>query len=282
MLTAVLLATLTLAIPQLTAQTEVGCDPNLAAAGLCGANTGTEIVIDGTQQTDPVGTPPVTNDWVEVIDAWWPPATDEEWIPPQQVEFDRCLAAWDSDRPCFVPSDDEEATEDEGESDEERGMPPITITDLARFAPDGTLLTGEPDNVGVAGLPTNFVADASVQTVTGELFGYPISVRFTPAAFDFAFGDGATLTTTTGGQSWDALDQAQFTPTDTSHTYAERGTYTARVNVRYTAEVDFGIGWLPITGEVTSPGAPQEVRIFEAHTALVAHTCQQAPSSPGC
>jgi hypothetical protein len=207
-----------------------------------------------------------------VIDTWWPPATKEEWIPPQQVEFDRCLAAWDSDRPCFVPSDDEEATEDEEEADE----------DLARFAPDGIVVAAEPDNVGVAGLPTNFVAEASTHTVDGDLFGFPVSVRFTPAAFDFAFGDGVTATTTTGGQTWDDLDQAQFTPTDTSHTYAERGTYSARVDVRYTAEVDFGIGWFPIAGQVTSTGSPQEIRIFEAHTALVAHTCEQAPSSPGC
>ncbi|HWK78001.1 hypothetical protein [Microbacterium sp.] len=186
---------------------------------------------------------------------------------------------WDSYRLCFNAAQD---PDDEEAQEEIAAIPAITISDLARFAPDGSVVAAEPDNVGVVGLPTNFVAAASTHTVDADLFGFPVSVRFTPSAFDFAFGDGHTAITTTGGATWAALDQAQFTPTDTSHTYSERGTYTAEVDVRYTAEVDFGIGWLPITGEVTSPGAPQEIRIFEAHTALVAHTCEQAPSSPGC
>ncbi|WP_051606470.1 hypothetical protein [Microbacterium sp. CH12i] len=107
-------------------------------------------------------------------------------------------------------------------------------------------------------------------------------MRFTPSGYDFSFGDGSSVTTSSGGQSWVVLGQAQFTPTSTSHTYPERGSYFAQVNVRYTAEVDFGIGWFPISGEVTSVGPPEEIRIFEAHTALVANTCQQAPGSPGC
>ncbi|MGM7671920.1 hypothetical protein [Microbacterium sp. A93] len=161
-------------------------------------------------------------------------------------------------------------------------IPAVTITDVARFAPQGSIVAGEPDNVGVVGLPVNFVAAASEHSVGGELFGFPMTVRFTPSGYDFDYGDGTTVSTMTGGQSWDALGQAQFTPTDTSHTYADRGTYFAHVNVRYTAAVDFGIGWFPITGEVTATGAAQEVRIFEAHTALVAHTCQQNAASPGC
>lgn len=251
--------------------------------GLCGTNTGTEIIIDDTRTTYPdQGTTPVQNvDWLAPIEDWWQPPTNEQWVPPEQAEFDRCLAAWDSNRPCFVPSEDGDEGED-AEDEESAGIPPITITDLARFAPAGSTVTGEPDNVGVAGLPTNFVTTASAATVTGELFGFPVSVRFTPSAYDFSFGDGDTVTTTSGGTTWSDLGQAQFTPTDTSHTYRERGTYTARADVRYTAEVDFGIGWFPISGEVTSTGAAQEVRIFEAHTALVAHTCAQAPSSPGC
>lgn len=223
-------------------------------------------MIDGTWETDG-----------DSDDNTWQNPTDDNWTPPKPFDFDECLSDWDSYIRCFrPPGDDEEETEDEPE------VPTVTITDLARFAPEGSIVTGEPDNVGVAGLPTNFVATASVQTVAGELFDFPISVRFTPSAFDFSFGDGATMTSASGGATWSALGQAQFTPTDTSHTYRERGTYVAQVDVRYTAEVDLGIGWFPIAGEVTSAGPPQEVRIFEAHTALVAYTCQQAPRSPGC
>lgn len=162
------------------------------------------------------------------------------------------------------------------------GAPTITITDLATFAPDPATTVGEPGNVGIAGMPTNFVAAASVATQSGTLFGIPLTVRFTPSGYDFHYGDGSSASTDTGGQTWASLGQAQFTPTATSHVYQARGTYFADVDVRYTAEIDLGLGWFPVTGELTTDGPTSEIRIFEAHTALVARTCEQRPSSPGC
>src|SRR5690606_3811668 len=156
------------------------------------------------------------------------------------------------------------------------------ITDLASFAPAPARITGEPDNLGVAGLPTNFTADATTHTRDGSLFGSPITARFTPAAFTFHYGDGQTLTTDTGGQSWDALDLAQFTATDTSHTYTERGTYQAHVDTAYTAQIDLGTGYIPVTGTLTITGPDQDIRIFDARTALVAHPCTETPPAPGC
>lgn len=261
------------------ASTENGeCSAAESWIGGC-ANTGNEIIIDDTH-TDPgnPGTSPI-GDWDPGSDADWTPPSD--WTPPPEFNFQQCLDNWDSYIHCFRESEDadEEAPADEAATP---AIPAVTISDVARFAPAGSAIAGEPDNVGVVGLPTNFVATASVHTVNDALFGFPVAVRFTPAGYDFSFGDGMTVTTTSGGRSWADLGQAQFTPTSTSHTYAERGTYSAQVDVRYTAEVDFGIGWFPISGEITSSGALQEIRIFEAHTALVAHTCQQAPDSPGC
>lgn len=237
-------------------------------------NTGTEIIVDGSQEQP--GTSPIGNPQPGPGPG---PGTGTPWYPPAEFDFGDCLADWNSYIGCFRASEDEE--EDEAEEADE-GMPAVTITDLARFAPDGSPLTGEPSNVGVAGLPTNFVATASVHTVSGSLFGYPVTVRFTPAGYDFDFGDGTAVSSGTGGRTWAALGQAQFTPTETSHVYGERGTYFAHVDVRYSAEIDLGIGWFPVPGEVTATGPAQEIRIFEAHTALVAHTCEQSPSSPGC
>ncbi len=243
-------------------QSTTGCPPK---------NTGTEIIIEDSR--DIGGTPihiPVGDRGPggEIITA----------PDPRAVEFTKCLHDWDSYIRCFRGGEDEEPDEES----EDETVPSITISDLVRFAPLGTALAGEPENVGVAGLPTNFVAAASVHTVSETLFDLPVTVRFTPASYDYAFGDGATLTTAVAGKSWEQLGQAQFTPTPTSHTYGERGTYLASVDLRYTAEVDFGIGWFPIPGEVTVAGQPQEVRVFEAHTALVAYTCEQSPRSPGC
>lgn len=162
------------------------------------------------------------------------------------------------------------------------GIPAITLTDLAQFSPDPVAATGEPDNLGVAGMPTNFVAAASAHTRSGALFGIPVTVRFTPAGYDFRFGDGQSVSTTTGGQTWATLGQASFTPTATSHVYRERGTYDASVTVRYAAEVDLGAGWFPVDGQLSIDGPVQQIRIFEAHTALVARTCTEQPTAPGC
>ncbi|MGP6171741.1 hypothetical protein ACTU6V_11090 [Microbacterium sp. A204] len=250
------------------AQSPGECSTDQIKAGICTTNTGTDIIIDGTHETGGTdGTETGPDDWQVPTD----PGT-----PQGPSDLDTCLDDWESDKNCFDPIAENE------EEDEDPGIPPVTITDLVRFAPAGSVLTGEPNNVGVAGLPTNFVTAASTQTVAGELFGFPLSVRFTPAAYDFIYGDGATSTSSTGGATWADLAQVQFTPTDTSHAYRERGTYIAQVNVRYSAEVDFGTGWFPVTGQVTANGAPQEIRIFEAHTALVAFTCAEAPHSPGC
>lgn len=159
---------------------------------------------------------------------------------------------------------------------------PLTITDVAQFAPAPVTTSGEPSNVGVAGMPTNFVAAASVHTRAGTLFDRPLSVRFTPVRFGFAYGDGTSATSNMGGLSWASLGQAQFTPTPTSHTYRERGTYSAHVTVNYTAEVDIGGGWFPVAGELAIDGPAQQIRVYEAETALVARTCVEQPGGPGC
>lgn len=161
-------------------------------------------------------------------------------------------------------------------------IPAVTITDLAQFSPTPATLSAEPSNAGIAHMPTNFLGEASVHTQTGSLFGFPITVRFTPVGYDYAYGDGTDATVTAAGRTWEQLGQAQFTPTPTSHTYTERGTYTATLGIRYSAEVDFGTGWFPVDGQLTITSAPQQIQIFEAHTALVAHTCTEKPTAPGC
>lgn len=209
-----------------------------------------------------------------------PDANSGTWVPPKEFSFDDCLANWNSYIRCFRATEDPE--EAEQASPDEPSLPAVTMTDLAAFAPAPVAAIGEPGNVGIAGMPTNFVAAASAHTRTGTLFGFPISVRFSPVGYDFDYGDGARVSTATGGETWTSLGQAQFTPTSTSHVYQERGTYLADVDVRYSAEVDLGIGWFPVAGELTTDGPDQEIRIFEAHTALVAFTCEQRPSAPGC
>jgi len=163
-------------------------------------------------------------------------------------------------------------------------MPPdVTAADLASFRPARPSLAGEPAGFGIVGAPTNVVAAASEQYLTGNLLGWDVTVRFVPAGFIFEYGDGSTARSTTGGTTWAALGQAQFTPTATSHAYRERGTYPVSVTVEYAASVDFGSGtWRPVTGFVTASTGGYDVRVVEARTALVDKTCVENPGGPGC
>lgn len=165
---------------------------------------------------------------------------------------------------------------------EDASSPVVTIHDLVRFLPQTGPVVAEPEGVGVAGLPTNFVAPTGAHTAHGMLFARPISVRFTPVGHSFDYGDGTIRHTITNGNTWSALGVPQFTPTDTSHTYRDRGSYTTRVTTRYTAEVNLGYGWARMSGELTAQGQAQSLRIYEARTALVAQTCDNARSAAGC
>ncbi|MGC5223046.1 hypothetical protein ACPW96_10660 [Micromonospora sp. DT81.3] len=159
----------------------------------------------------------------------------------------------------------------------------MTLADIASFVPAKPELSGEPAGLGVLGMPTNVVAAASEQRIAGTLFDFAVTVRFVPAGFRFAYGDGSTRTSGTGGTSWAALGQADFTPTDTSHVYRTRGTYPVSVTVLYSASVDFGTGnWRPVPGFVEATTGGYDVRVVEVHTGLVDRTCIENPTGPGC
>ena len=163
------------------------------------------------------------------------------------------------------------------------GLPDVTLADLASFRPAAPQLTGEPAGFGVVGMPTNLVGEASEQHIPGTILDWDVTVRFVPAAYVFAHGDGTSATASTGGASWSRLGQAQFTPTATSHVYAERGTYPVSVTVRYAASVDFGTGaWIPVDGFVSATSGTYDVEVVEVRTALVDKTCRENPSGPGC
>ncbi|GAA4352597.1 hypothetical protein GCM10023087_20990 [Microbacterium rhizosphaerae] len=162
-------------------------------------------------------------------------------------------------------------------------LPTPHAEDLAAFTPRRPTLTVEPDGVGIVGAPTNLVAAVPTHALTGTLFDYPVAVRFTPAAYEYDYGDGSRSTTSTGGASWDSLRQAQLTSTPTSHVYRERGSYAVTVRVVYDAAVDWGSGrWVAVIGQVRSAPMTTGIQVYEAHTALVAHTCAEAPTAPGC
>jgi hypothetical protein len=244
----------------------------------CTVNSGSQVDIVG-QQNSPGG-PGAGGGGGGGGGGWAAPGPGAPAPPP----VDREVAIRETSPEFFCPDCtlDVPPAEEPEEADENPGLPAVTAADLASFAPARPALGGEPAGAGVVGMPVNFVAGATAQTPSGSLFGRAVTVRFTPVAYVFDYGDGSTARSTSAGASWADLGQPQFSATPTSHAYAERGTYTVSVTVEYAAEVDFGTGWYPVSGVVTSTTGGYDVEIFEVRTALVAHTCAENPAGPGC
>ncbi len=251
------------------------CAPRVSVSGYCSAITGGTSVSVGGERTSPS-----TPSGRTPSGAGGPITTGEDGPrysrPDQNYTVDDCRGV--SDLRCSrVAPPDPPTTPPPAP-----GTPAITISDVASFAPAPPSTLAEPSNLGVAGRPANFIATAAAHTREGTVLGTRVTVRFTPASFTFDYGDGTTATRPTGGASWTELGQAPFTPTDTSHVYEHRGTYDTTVTVHYTAGIDLGTGWIPLDGSLPVTSPTRTIRIYEAHTALVHHTCIEDPDAPGC
>ncbi|WP_345751421.1 hypothetical protein [Microbacterium rhizophilus] len=220
------------------------------------------------------------------IGSYAPPTGPAPYVPPPD-ESDAPIVCLDDTNTvvgteCAIDVPEPEETDPEPE---EPVAPPevVTITDLASFVPTPPSVATEPDGVGAKNMPLNSISRSSAQTIGGELFGFPVAVTFTPAGFRQDWGDGAVTESGHGGAAWQTLGQAEFSPTDTSHAYAEKGTYTLTVTALYTAVVDFGEwGTRTVEGVISAPAAARDIRIVEVHTALVQQDCIEDPSGAGC
>lgn len=215
-------------------------------------------------------------------DVWTPPPG----IPPWVVPVER----------CGVSADDLSAVDCTGARpgapaappppDAPAGTPGITIRDVASFQPELAALSSEPNGWSVRGLHANVLATGGSSTRTGELFGIPAEVRFTPVAYSFDYGDGsAPLSTATPGATWAALGLAEFGPTPTSHVYETAGAFTVTLLVDYAAEYRVGSAgaFTPIPGTLAIPSAPITIVVADsAATALVDRNCTANPRGPGC
>lgn len=158
----------------------------------------------------------------------------------------------------------------------------ITYADVQRFAPGTTSFTLEPSWWAIKGGHMNAYATATTQTIQGTIATIPVTITFVPAEYVWSWGDGTTLTTTSGGASWEALDLPDWSPTETSHVYESRGDVQVSLTVRYSATVTGQGRTIPVTGLVAAPATSAPVRVVESHRALVAADCLVDPHGPGC
>lgn len=184
--------------------------------------------------------------------------------PCPQLLGDRCLVSSDRQR----PGDD---------------VPPITLTDIVSFRPDPGVQYMEPDGWAVVGLDTNFYAVVGTQVHSGTLLGHPASVRFTPVAYRWDYGDGTVVTRLTRGGTWAALGLPEFARTPTSHVYRSAGQYVIRLTIEFRAEYRFAAGaYVPIPGRLALPANELRIRAGTASTVLVDRDCTRSPDGPGC
>ncbi|HEY5231892.1 MAG TPA: hypothetical protein VIJ11_13500 [Galbitalea sp.] len=163
------------------------------------------------------------------------------------------------------------------------GNPAVTINDLKNFKPVPGTDHMQPNGWMIVGLDTNFYSVVGVEVQNGVLLGQPASVRFTPIAWHWTYGDGSGATRATPGTTWAAQGIPEFDPTPTSHVYTAEGTYFIDLSITFRAEYKYATGnWTPVFGTITLPANRLEATAGDAKTVLVNHDCTQNPSGPGC
>ncbi len=161
--------------------------------------------------------------------------------------------------------------------------PTITIADIASFAPNQPTLSTEPVGWTIVGLETNMIASTSTHVVGGSLLGSAAEVRFTPASFEFTYGDGASRSAATAGAPWSSLGLPEFSATSTSHSYGQSGTFNASVRVGFSLEYRWGSNnWIPIDGQVYGTAPVRVVLVVNAANVLVTEACHQGTPALGC
>ena len=161
--------------------------------------------------------------------------------------------------------------------------PSVTLRDLAAFRPAPGTQQMEPNGWVVPGLDANFYAIIGQQLVPGTLLGQLATVRFTPVAYHWNYGDGQAVIRSTKGGTWDQLGLQDFDPTPTSHVYDTEGEYIIRLTIDFRAEYQFGSGaFRPVVGTIALPANDLRVTVTGAKTVLVDRDCVANPSGPGC
>ena len=164
-----------------------------------------------------------------------------------------------------------------------RPAEPITLADIASFRPVPGVDHMEPNGWVIVGLDANFYATGGQHVVDGTLLGQPASVRFTPVAWHWTYGDGTRADRAAPGGTWASQGIREFDPTPTSHIYRSEGTYVIDLTIDFAAEFRFaGTPWIPITGRIPVPANRLVVTAGDAKTVLVERECTVNPDGPGC
>lgn len=244
------------------------CAGVLVTSGVCGKNTGTNVILVYDAQGNVVG--------------YRAPHADPE--PPNTI-FEGSYSSGTGDYlsidcssqplPCNalvqLPP-------------ESSASPGPSIRDVATFSPVQSIVGMEPATWIVLGLDTNFYATSERHIRSGTLLGSPAEVEFIAVGHRWDYGDGTSKVTTSGGSPRATRGVAEFAATETSHVHTQPGTYTINHSIIYVARTNYGPTgeWWDLAGTLEIPSAPITAEAIRVKTVLVDQNCNSDPSGPGC
>jgi len=145
--------------------------------------------------------------------------------------------------------------------------PTVTPTLVSRAfrrlpLPPSELVVQPPNGRTLVNFETNFYTENGPFTRAVTLLGRRVELRIWPSSYGWRFGDGATEQTTSAGSPYPDLE--------ITHRYLRKGAVRPSVDTTYAAEFSVDGGpWREVSGTVTIPGGPEDLRVVEARPVLV-------------
>ena len=227
-----------------------------------GVTVGAELRIPGTSPSQPVTPTPVFR---PPSGLWSPPPPRDPVVGSDQCRNTLAGSCRGSSPPKNPPKSSGGAPPVLGPT------PPTRLSDVASFEPSGSAIVVQPGWWSLPRVPTNIYSMARSETQPGELLGWPIEVAFTPRAFIWSYGDGATKRLSNAGGSWGV---AQFSPTATFHTYRAPGVYSVGLSVEYAVSYRFpGGAFVELPGRVIKRMGTTSVRVLSVSPVLTNSGC---------
>lgn len=144
-------------------------------------------------------------------------------------------------------------------------LPVMTQADFQRLPlPAGVSSVQPASGEVLVDMPTNTFAEAEPVELETDLLGFPVTVRATPVAYTWDYGDGTVVGPTSDpGAPWPDLR--------VTHTYASAGTYAITLTTHYEGEYSVLDGpFLPVDGQAEVTSEPQDVVTYQGRNVPVA------------
>jgi len=132
------------------------------------------------------------------------------------------------------------------------------LSALRRVGLPSLTVQTQPADETLVNFDTIFFVEPEAVSVDLTILGQAVDVLATPAGYQWSFGDGAGMSSSSPG--------APYPSTEITHRYSDAHvTMQPSVTVSYTARFRVGGGaWQDIDGTVTSPGPGTSLLISEA------------------